>query len=180
MSNTYVTSDIHFFHQGILKFCPKTRPYADIKDMHSKLIAEWNSIVQPEDLVYVLGDISFGGLEETLRILWALNGEIILVQGNHDYKLLKNQGFRDRFKEVHSYLELEYKKTKLVMFHYPILEWNACHWGAVHLHGHTHGDPTGLEKYRVRDVGVDATGKVVQLLDAVILDAKTGEKKPRH
>jgi calcineurin-like phosphoesterase family protein len=180
MTKTFITSDLHFFHQGILKFCPKTRPYKDIEEMHWKMVLEWNSSVGPEDLVYLLGDVSFGDTNQTNQILQQLQGRIRLVRGNHDNKTLRCPVVQSRFETIDNYLEIDYKKTKVVMFHFPILEWNNCHHGSVHLHGHTHGDPTGLEKWRARDVGFDATGKVVSLLDDVIADAKTSEKKGRH
>jgi hypothetical protein len=54
------------------------------------------------------------------------------------------------------------------------------HRGSVHFYGHVHGDKTGLEKYRARDAGFDATGKVVSSLDDMIVDALKGEIKPHH
>lgn len=180
MTKTFITSDLHFFHQGILKFCPKTRPYASVEEMNSSMIAAWNDSVGTEDLVYLLGDVSFGTTSETYEVLKQLNGRIRLVRGNHDNKILNCPVVRGRFETIDNYLELEYKKTKLVLFHFPILEWNHCHHGSVHLHGHTHGDPTGLERWRARDVGFDATGRVVSTMEEMIADAKTGEKKGRH
>ena len=180
-SKTWISSDLHFYHKGILEFCPKTRPYKDVEEMHYKMIQEWNASVSHEDTVYLLGDVSFGTTDQTNQVLQQLMGNIRLIRGNHDNRTLKCPVVRSRFSTIDNYLEVEYKKTKLIMFHFPILEWNNCHRGSVHLHGHTHGDPTGLEQYRVRDVGMDATGKVVCDLDDMIANAKAGSiLKPRH
>ena len=173
---TFITSDLHFQHAGILKFCPKTRPFNSLDEMHSSMIAEWNSKVSPEDLTWILGDVSFG---DCYSILNQLNGKMNLVKGNHDKALLRSPSAR-RFENVFDYKELEYKKTKLVLFHFPILEWNHCHYGSVHFHGHTHGDPTGLELYRALDVGMDATGSVVSPIEEMIAKAKLGLVKKRH
>ena len=72
------------------------------------------------------------------------------------------------------YLTLKYNGDRISMFHYPIYEWDQCHRGAIHFHGHVHGKPTGLEKYRVRDAGMDAHGQIAILMDDLIADAKRG------
>lgn len=58
------------------------------------------------------------------------------------------------------------------MCHFPIAEWNACHWGSIHLHGHLHGIEKPmikeLHKYKCFDVGVDATGRIAVSLDEVL------------
>jgi calcineurin-like phosphoesterase family protein len=177
---TYVTADLHFFHQNIMKFCPKTRPYQDVEDMNQSMIRDWNNMVEPGDVVYILGDVAFAPSNKAVEILKHLNGDKILIEGNHDRKLLKDPVFRRCFKEVHAYYEMTYNKTFVVMGHYPFLEWNRMHHGSVNLYGHVHGATTGMEKYRSRDVGMDATGKVVSLLDDVIADALKGEIKGHH
>ena len=99
-----------------------------------------------------------------------------LIKGNHD-RDYSNDGF---FSTVQDYKELKTEYGKFILFHYPIMEWNASHYGSVHLHGHIHStgeynttnrsrryrdrfedghavkDPElGL---RIYDVGVDANG----------------------
>lgn len=179
---TFVTSDLqlHFGHANIMKFCPNTRKYKDVEDMNQSMIREWNENVSPGDVVYILGDFAFLPSNKAVAILNQLNGDKILIEGNHDRKLLKDPVFRRCFKEVHAYYEMTYNKTFVVMGHYPFLEWNRMHHGSVNLYGHVHGATTGMEKYRSRDVGMDATGKVVSLLDDVIADALKGEIKSHH
>ena len=63
MKNVFVTSDLHFYHNNIIKLC--NRPYKDLEEMHIALINNWNSVVTNEDDVYILGD--FLSLE-TLKI----------------------------------------------------------------------------------------------------------------
>ena len=179
---TYVTSDLHFGHKNIMTFCPVTRARfrGDVDYMTEAMIKEWNDIVEPFDTVYILGDVAFMSGYNAALVMMRLNGRKILVEGNHDRKTLMDVNFREQFAEVHKYLDINYNGTKVVMFHYPIAEWDQMHRGAVHLHGHLHGGTSGMEKYRCRDVGMDATGMVVTLMEDAIRDAMKGEIKGHH
>jgi calcineurin-like phosphoesterase family protein len=117
---------------------------------------------------------------EAAAIMRQLNGTKILVEGNHDRKNLRDPAFRACFKEVHKYLDIEYQDTFCVLFHYPIAEFDQQHRGAVHFHGHLHQNESGLEHYRVRNVGFDYTGKIVTLMEDAIADAKLGQIKGHH
>ncbi len=164
-----------------MKFCPENRGhFNDVDHMNEEMIRMWNDIVCAEDLTYILGDVAFLPSAEAVKILKRLNGRKILIEGNHDRKLVKDPVFRSCFEEIHKYHWINYDKTMIVMFHYPIhFEWDQAHRGSVHFYGHVHGDKTGLEDYRARDVGYDATGNVVTLLDDIVKDALTG-KVPNH
>jgi calcineurin-like phosphoesterase family protein len=178
---TWITSDLHFGHKNIMKFCPKTRGhYTDTDVMREDMIRIWNESVSPEDLTYILGDVAFLPAAEAVKIMRRLNGRKILVEGNHDRKMLNDPVFRSCFEEVHKYLWITYAGTQVIMFHYPIAEWDQMHRGAVHFHGHLHGNTSGLEKYRARDAGCDATGQVVWLMEDAIADALKGEIKGHH
>lgn len=169
----WVTSDIHFHHANILKFNPETRQHSSIEAMNEFLIQDWNSKVAPfSDTVYILGDFCFGNVEKAVSILKRLNGRKILVQGNHDEKLVQDKRFRDEFESIHVYHEISYNGAKVCMMHYPILSWNRAHKGSYMLHGHLHGSGyvCDMSKYRIADVGVDAIckGSSVILLDQVL------------
>ena len=179
---TYITSDLHFGHTNIMKFCPVTRARFrdDVSYMNEAMIKEWNVIVDKDDLVYILGDVAFLPSQKATEIMRRLNGTKILVEGNHDRKALHDKTFYNCFKEVHKYLDIQYNGTKIVMFHYPIAEWDQMHRGAVHFHGHLHGGVSGIEKFRARDMGMDATGVIVMLMEDAIRDAMTGAIKGHH
>lgn len=179
---TYITSDLHFGHANIKKFCPVTRARFDVDPniMNDAMIKEWNEIVEPEDTVYILGDVAFMPASQAVRVLRRLNGRKILVEGNHDRKALKDPEFCKEFAEVHKYLDIVYNGTKCVMFHYPIAEWDQMHRGSVHFHGHLHGNPNGLDGYRALDVGMDATGWIVLEMEDAIRRAMKGEPKAHH
>lgn len=85
--NMFITSDMHFGHANIIKYC--NRPFKDVDDMNNKLIHNWNQRVKEDDIVYHLGDFCFkGGVEGGISKpqYWEnqLNGKIIHIKGNHD------------------------------------------------------------------------------------------------
>lgn len=160
--NYFVTSDLHFFHKRILEFCSETRPWNSVEEMHNGLIEHWNSKVSQDDVVFHLGDFSFGNKEQTLDILSKLNGHIVHIYGNHAKVL------RDQIKVTgYDYLEIKYDKTHIVMNHYAQAIWNRSHYGSCHLFGHSHGSFQG--QGRMIDVGWDAQGKILTLHEAVEL-----------
>ena len=180
--NTWITSDLHFGHKNIMSFCPESRARFknDVAYMNEAMVKEWNDLIAPDDTVYILGDVAFMSGSDAGRMVNRLNGTKILVRGNHDRKTLMDETFRSAFVEVHEYLDITYNGTKVVMFHYPIAEWDQMHRGAVHFHGHLHGGKSGLEKFRARDMGMDATGVIAISLDEAIKDALKGEIKGHH
>ena len=155
----WFTSDTHFRHKNIMKFCPKTRLGADSDEMTEILISNWNRDVKPDDTVYLLGDVFFCNATETRKILDRLSGQIHLIHGNHDQVIRNNLDIRDRFASVQEYLEIKIDGKKVVLFHYPMLEWNGMHHGSYALFGHVHGSmdrhPEILSA-RIMDVGVDS------------------------
>jgi calcineurin-like phosphoesterase family protein len=179
---TWVTSDLHWGHTNIMKFCPVSRARFrnDVAYMNEAMVKEWNALIGTADLVYILGDVAFLPAPKATEYMRRLNGTKILVEGNHDKKLLKDFQFRAEFGEVHPYLDINYNGTKVVMFHYPISEFDQQHRGAVHLHGHLHGGLSGLEHFRVLDVGMDATGMIAISMDDAVAQALKGQIKGHH
>lgn len=111
----FFTSDLHFGHENIIKYC--NRPFSNVQEMNKGLIDNWNSVVIPEDTVYLLGDFSMGG-KENVFLRKNLNGKVILIKGNHDKKdsLLKEAGFD----EIYRRLEIEVDGYKLFLAHIPL------------------------------------------------------------
>ena len=179
---TWITSDLHWGHKNIMSFCPTARARFrnDLDYMNEAMVKEWNDLIASEDLVYILGDVAFLPAQKAAEYMTRCNGIKILVEGNHDRKTLNDPTFRRCFKEVHKYLDINYNGTKVVMFHYPIAEWDQMHRGAVHFHGHLHGGVSGMEKFRCRDMGMDATGMIAITMEDAIKDALKGEIKGHH
>jgi calcineurin-like phosphoesterase family protein len=178
----FITSDIHFGHKNIMSFCPVTRARFknDVDYMNEQIIREWNAVVTPRDHTYILGDVAFCNVETAVKFMKRLNGSKTLIIGNHDKKLIKDSKFQECFIDYQDYYSISVNGTKVVMFHYPIAEWDQMHRGAVHLHGHLHGGRSGLEGSRALDVGMDATGVVVMPLEAMVNKALKGTIRSHH
>lgn len=162
MSEIFFTSDPHYGHANILKYCP--RPYSTLEEMNNGLLEEHNRIVGPKDTVWFLGDIVFGKQDLDLN---RLNGIKHLILGNHDRpdKLSKYFSSMQHYRELTDVYSDQ--KNPLVLMHYPILSWNKLRHGAIHLHGHSHGtmDNSGTLRF---DVGVDCWDMKPISIDSVL------------
>ena len=159
--NYWVTSDLHFYHKGVLNFCPATRPWISVEDMNEGLVSHWNETVSVVDEVLFLGDFSFRGREATEAILTRLHGNITFVLGNHDRTLREQiDGLT-----TYDYLEFKFNDTKVCALHFPIAAWNQQGRGSIQLYGHCHGNYQG--EGRQIDCGWDAHGRLISLQEAV-------------
>lgn len=159
MNGIWFTSDTHFYHKNILNFCPNTRTGSDYLEMTETIVENWNRDVKVGDRVYILGDVSFGNAADTKNVLRRLNGHIHLIYGNHDRVIQSNYDIRMCFASVDNYKEIKIGHQKVVMFHFPMLEWNGMHHGAFALFGHVHGSMDNhpeILPWRNMDVGIDS------------------------
>ena len=122
--NRYYISDLHFYHES-LNFQMDCRGFANREEMNAYMIRQWNSRVEPEDEVYILGDFSVAKGPATNEIAGQLNGKLYLIEGNHDERFLKDKNFdRDRFEWIRPYAEIHDRKRKVILSHYPIVCYN--------------------------------------------------------
>lgn len=145
-----------------------------ILEHDQSLINNWNSVVKKNDLIYILGDLSYYNGTGTNELLEKLNGDKVLILGNHDHIFLEDKKFdKSLFKEIHQYKELKYKKNVIILFHFPIQVWNKQHKGTIHLYGHIHSNKTTSHpmKYEIPNsynVGVDVNNYKPVRLDYYI------------
>lgn len=157
MSKIFFSSDDHFFHDRIRLYA--NRDFSSVEEMNEVLIQNWNTNVKPNDIIYTLGDFSFGNYIQTMNVLRRLNGKHHMILGNHDQVIVKNKtdflksGF---VQSIENYKELKWNDKFIIMFHYPILSWNKKYYGSIQLHGHCHGNTDQLNKGKCLDVGVDS------------------------
>lgn len=177
----WFTSDLHLGHEAIVGIL--ARPFKTVEEMDEALIEAVNERVAEGDELWILGDatcrIPKEKAEALLRRIRCRR--VHLVRGNHD----KDWEGSDVFASVQDYKELKAEGKKLVLFHYPIAEWNGFHHGwSLHLHGHIH---SGLEYnegnrakgVRAFDVGVDANGYAPVSLDEILAFFEEGEAAGR-
>ena len=164
----YITSDSHFGHANIIRYCD--RPFASVTEMDSTLISSWNRVVNPNSIIYHLGDFTLAPTKWALHYFSQLNGRIFLVPGGHDYRWITDTPFLS--KSGHPVIILsplsviKYQRHSFVLCHYPLQSWPSNHYGSIHLHGHSHGK---LERMSHRmDIGVDSVGYTPITLDHII------------
>jgi calcineurin-like phosphoesterase family protein len=172
----YVTSDTHFNHKNILLYEPENRPFNDLSHMNETLIANWNAVVKPEDLVIHMGDVCMGPKENHAGFRARLNGTIWLVKGNHD----RSDTFcleTLKMDKVFDSLMFVYKGVKFFCKHEPS-EWDKEF--DIGLCGHVHGEWKSNHDQKGRlliNCGVDVWGCKPVSLDTIIeyrYDSTTG------
>jgi calcineurin-like phosphoesterase family protein len=153
MQATFLVSDTHFGHAGVCRFTHpddpevKLRPWSDPDEMDEEMVRRWNERVRPTDKVYHLGDVVIN--RRALRTLHRLNGDKVLIRGNHD--IFRDEEYRTYFRELRAYHVL----NGMILSHIPVHEASLGRFG-VNIHGHLHA--SRVKRAR----GVDAkTGTVL-------------------
>ena len=158
-NKVWVTSDNHFGHKNILSYENRVAKLKvlTVAGHDDELIKRWNDIVGKQDLVLILGDFSFKKAEETNELLRQLNGDKVLVRGNHDIFLDDKKFDKSLFKAVYDYKEIKYRGQEIALMHYTIQDFK--HQSrevkpAVLLFGHIHTFRMEIPKHSF-NVGVD-------------------------
>ena len=161
MPAVYLTADPHWGHEGVCRFMrndgvTKLRPWDNAAEMNEAMIKNWNETVRPNDKIYVLGDVAMNK-NAFHAVMPRLNGDKILIKGNHD--ILKLEEYVPRRKESKSVQEqeqfdIEYENKKNVYFrdirayhvmngcilsHIPIHPESLARFGC-NIHGHLHAN----------------------------------------
>lgn len=135
MSNIFFASDHHFHHQNIISFTrddgSPLRSFRDVDHMNEYMVAQHNRRVKPGDKVYFLGDVALSKTAKNLEILARMNGEKILIKGNHD--LCKPEQYLQYFKDIRAVHQFD----GMILSHIPLHPESLGRWG-VNVHGHTH------------------------------------------
>lgn len=124
--------------------------FSCVEEMDATIVSNINERCGKKDDLFILGDVSFRGAEETGALLERLQPKLHLVAGNHD----SNQILRlSVWKSVQPYLKLKDNGRIAILSHFPFAAWDRSHYGSFHLHGHLHGR---MENSSQRcDVGAD-------------------------
>jgi calcineurin-like phosphoesterase family protein len=127
-TKTFVISDTHFNHENIIQFC--NRPFGSVGEMNECIIRNWNTVVNPDDTVYFLGDFS----RDNDGFLQELLGQKIFIRGNHDKQF-------SQF--MYSYRKLIHRGISFLLIHDPgevgRKRGIKTHKGWV-IHGHLHNN----------------------------------------
>jgi len=135
-----------------------------VQKMNEGLINNWNSVINPDDLVFHDGDFMMGYNKHWESTLSRLNGKIHLIQGNHDRKFVKKDYVQNRLEWIRTEYRLKVEDTEtpngkfqlIDLCHYPKITWEDGHKGIWHFHGHCHGSLDYANKGTRIDIGVDS------------------------
>ena len=145
MPSVWLVSDTHFGHAGVCRFTrndgvTKLRPWDDPQEMDEAMIAAWNDRVRPNDKVYHLGDVVIN--RRCLSTLARLNGDKVLIRGNHD--IFRDDEYRQYFRELRAY----HVMNGMILSHIPLHEASLGRFG-TNIHGHLHSNrvlkPRGVD-----------------------------------
>jgi calcineurin-like phosphoesterase family protein len=143
--SVWLISDTHFGHAGVCHFTrndgvTKLRPWDDPAEMDEFMIQAWNDKVKPNDKVYHLGDVVIN--RKALPTLSRLNGDKVLIRGNHD--IFRDDEYRQYFRELRAY----HVMNGMILSHIPLHESSMGRFG-VNIHGHLHANrvmkPRGVD-----------------------------------
>jgi calcineurin-like phosphoesterase family protein len=134
MPSVFLYSDPHFGHMGVCRFLradgvTKLRPWDDPNEMDEELVKRYNERVKPTDKCYFLGDVVIN--RRCLTTLSRLNGDKVLIRGNHD--IFRDDEYRVYFRELRAY----HVMNGLILSHIPVHEASLGRFGAC-VHGHLH------------------------------------------
>ena len=152
MPAVFLVSDTHFGHTGVCRFTKadgvtKLRPWTDPDEMDEEMVKRWNETVRPNDKVYHLGDVVIN--RKSLKTLHRLNGDKVLIRGNHD--IFRDTEYNMYFRELRAY----HVMNGMILSHIPVHEASLGRFG-VNIHGHLHANRV----MKARGVYAD-TGEVI-------------------
>ena len=173
----WFTSDWHLGHANILKFEPgraRVLKCTTIEEHDAALLARYNALVKPYDIVYVLGDVGFRDAKSVTNHVMQMNGTKHLIMGNHD-RLSDEQYRRMGFASVTREMLIKLGGIYLRLSHYPYREgwlremYRFLSGGHIlrdrHkrptrdnkwlLHGHIHSRAIAIPYHRQIHIGVD-------------------------
>lgn len=177
MSETWFTSDTHLGHELVAQ----KRGFDTVEEHDAHLAKMWDRVVQPDDDVWVLGDLAMNGWKQRLGWFGQRPGHKNLVLGNHDraHPSQKNAHahqveFLRHFESVQSSASINRNGETLLLSHFPYngegstrdvvkkdryTQWRLRDEGLPLIHGHTH-DPIqfrfSTRGSKMHHVGVDA------------------------
>jgi calcineurin-like phosphoesterase family protein len=135
MPSVFLVSDTHFGHAGVCRFLrddgTKLRPWDSVEEMDEAMVKAWNETVKPTDKVYHLGDVVIN--RKALKTLHRLNGDKVLIRGNHD--IFRDDEYREYFRELRAY----HVMSGMILSHIPIHTDSLGRFG-VNIHGHLHAN----------------------------------------
>ncbi|MBB1549821.1 metallophosphoesterase [Candidatus Saccharibacteria bacterium] len=164
----YYTSDLHLSHTNIIKY--ENRPFTSVEEMNNTIIDNINYRLTPDDELYILGDFTLEkNPHRVSELIKRIKCKKHLIIGNHDY-FTRSKDLCSLFDSVSNYLEIEDEGRTVILFHYPIQNWNLKRYGSIHLYGHVHSkEELQLKEENAFNVGVDVNNFMPVTLEELLL-----------
>lgn len=167
MSKPFFSSDFHYHHNNIVAGTTnwsskeRCRNFSTLEEHDGTLVHNINQTVGKDDVLYFMGDWSFGGLEFVKEFRDKIYCKTIhLILGNHDHHIEKNRFYNgvstwSLFDSINHYKRKTINGQDMVLSHYSFRTWDKAHKGTWMLHGHSHGTLPPYEQFKTMDVGID-------------------------
>ena len=152
MATSWLISDTHFGHEKTCTVFTREdgsplRPFSCAEEMDEFMVKAWNERVRPNDKVYHLGDVVIN--RKFLHILGRLNGDKVLIRGNHD--IFKMEDYAQYFRDIRAFDV----KNGMIFSHVPVHPESLARFGC-NIHGHLHANRVK----KIKGVNVE-TGELV-------------------
>ena len=162
MPTTFLISDTHFGHEKTCTTFKREdgsplRPFGSAEEMDEFMVRSWNDRVRPTDKVYHLGDVVIN--RKFLHILGRLNGDKVLIRGNHD--IFKLEDYTAYFRDIRGYHVMD----GLIFSHIPVHADSLGRFGA-NVHGHLHANRVRLPKK------IDRLGSRAEVVYSDVIDPR--------
>lgn len=139
ISKTYVITDSHWGHKKMIEYCGRPANFDQL------IINQWQATVQPQDVVYHLGDVTWGSQGQLIQIMHGLPGTKILIRGNHDRNHSNNWFIQAGFSAVLEKAQI----SGVILSHFPVfMTEEELERGIINVHGHFHNN--GAAKWEQR------------------------------
>ncbi len=148
----WFTADFHLSHKNIIKYC--NRPFLNVDEMDETLINNITECLNPKDILYFLGDLTFKKVS-ALKFFEALNSLEIqthFITGNHDSSDVIKLA-RKHCISVSQLKDIIINDISITLCHYAMRVWNKSHFNSWQLFGHSHGKVDSIGKQY--DIGID-------------------------
>lgn len=133
--NIFFISDTHFGHANMITFLnydgTRMRPFNSVEECDELMIENWNKVVKSTDRIYHLGDVVYK-CKNRDEIMKRLNGEKILIKGNHDRDQLG--WYMKYFKDIRGTHHID---GNYLLGHFPVHPDSKGRF-VRQLHGHIH------------------------------------------
>ena len=168
----WVTSDLHLGHDK--DFIWEPRGFKSCAEMTEKILDNLNTFVQPQDDLWILGDLVLGGLESAQTFLPQIPGKVHVILGNHDTNR-RREIYESMGWDCHYAYILKWYKYRFYLSHYPTITENLTKeyptQALLGLHGHTHSKSKFYEdRPYCYNVALDAHDNKPCRIDLIVTD----------